>query len=451
MSLAGALLERVERRMDLGPFSTLAEPNRTILEAFGGGPVAAGVRVSELIAEGIPAVYGCVDILANTIAQLPLKLMENLQGGGRQDAVDHPLYSVLHSLANPEMTAFDFRTTMERWKLLWGNAYAEIQRDGQGRVRALWPLRSDRMQVTRDTANVITYTYRLADGSTKIWKFDSYRPPIFHLRINSLDGILGRSPIRVLRESIGWTLATQQFGQRFYNNNASPRGILSAPQFFTKEQRETLRRSWDTHHQGVENAHRIAVLEGGLDFKPIGMPLDDAQFIETVGFHYRTIAGDIYHVPPFLRGDTEKATSWGTGLEQQAIGLVTFTLMPHLVSWSQAIARDLLTFKSFETHTAVFVTKALVRGDFKSRMDGHAVQIQNGMESPDEARAEEDLPPRPDGLGGEYWRPANFTTDSADGPTEPEPTPTPDPVPEPALAGAGGEGSAEDGAEGVAA
>lgn len=425
MSLAGALLERVERRMEIGAPSTLAEPSRTLLEAFGATPVASGVRVSELIAEGIPAVYGCVDILGNTHAQIPLKLMRNLPDGGREDDLEHPLYSILHDLANPEMTAFDFRTTMMRWLLLWGNAYAEIVRDGQGRVRGLWPLRSDRMEVKRDNLSRLVYRYRLADGTIVNngagWVFDAQRPPVFHLRINSLDGVLGRSPIRVLREAMGWTLATAEFGQRFFSNNASPRGILSTPQHFTKEQRDVLRTSWNAVHQGVEKAHRIALLEGGLEFKPIGMPLDDAQFIETMKFQASQIAGDIYHVPPFLLSNMEKSTSWGTGLEQQMIGFVTISMMPHYVSWQQAIGRDLLTYKSFETHTAVFVTNALVRGDFKSRMDGHAVQIQNGILSPDEVRQLEDMTPRPDGKGGEYWKPTNFTvgTPLAGGPPPP--------------------------------
>lgn len=421
MSFAGALLDRLESRMDIGPFSTLAEPNRTILEAFGGGPVASGVRVSELIAEGIPAVYGCVDILANTNAQCPLRLMKDLDNGGREDDPQHPLYHLLHDLANPEMTAFDFRTTMERWKLLWGNAYAEIVRDSQGRVKALWPLRSDRMQVTRDNLNVLTYTYRLADGSPTVWKFDPQRPPILHLRINSLDGVLGRSPIRVLRESIGWTLATGQFGQRFYNNNASPRGILTTAQHFTKEQRDVLRNSWNVTHQGVDNAHKIAVLEGGLDFKPIGMPLNDAQFIESMKFQEGQIAGDIYHIPPFLLSNMEKSTSWGTGLEQQMIGFINITMKPHFVSWSQAIARDLLTFKTFETHTAVFDTFELSQGALKERIEGLALEIQNGISTPDQVRHLLGRAPRDDGKGGEYWHPMNYIVGDAPAPA-PKPT-----------------------------
>ncbi len=390
MSFASAMLERVERRMDVGPSSTLAEPNRTILEAFGGGPVAAGVRVSELIAEGIPCVYGCVDILANTNAQVPLRLMRLNDDGSRQDDLGHPLYPILKDLANPEMTAFDFRTTMERWKLLWGNAYAEIQRDARGNVKALWPLRSDKMQVTRDNLNRLTYTYRLADGSPQIWTFDPARPPILHLRINSLDGVLGRSPIRVLRESIGWTLATGQFGQRFFNNNASPRGVLSTVQHFTKEQRDVLRQSWNAVHQGVENAHKIAMLEGGLEFKPIGMPLNDAQFIESMKFQESQIAGDIYHIPPFLLSNMDKSTSWGTGLEQQMLGFVRITMKPHFVSWEQAIGRDLLTLKSFETHDPMFDTEELTSGDYKSRVETRFDELHasiNSIRPTDSARA----------------------------------------------------------------
>lgn len=410
MSLVGAILER---RYETGPNSTLQEPTRTILDALGGPAVAAGVRVSETIAEGIPAVYGCVDILANTVGQIPLKLKRRTAEGGSEDDETHSLYPVLHDLANPEMSDFDFRTTMMRWLLLWGNAYAEIVRDAQGRVRQLWPLRSDRMTITRDGLNRLTYTYTLADGTPKVWTFDPARPPIFHLRINSLDGVNGRSPIRVLRESIGFTLAASQYGSRFFANNAAPRGILSTVQNFSKEQREVLRDSWNRVHRGVENVGKIAILEGGLDFKPIGMPPEDAQFIETTKFQLEEIAGRIYHVPNFMVGHTSPSTSWGTGIEQIAIGFVKFTMMPHLTQWTKAIKRDLLSVKSFETHYAAFVTAALERGDFKSLTDALVAQVTNGLINPDEGRKYLDLNARADGKGKDYWRPSNMVAGDA--------------------------------------
>lgn len=420
----GFLADALERRMVSGPSSTLAEPDRTLLESLGIRPSSAGVPVTETIAEGLPAVYGCVDVRASIAAWLPLKLMRTLSEGGREPAIDHDLYTILHDLPNHLMTAFDFRAVMGRWLLLWGTAYAEIEYGPTGKVKALWPLRTDRMErVSTNGRGRLTWTYRLADGSTHEYVWDPSRPPLMRLMINSLDGITGRSPIRVLMDSMGSAIASRDFGAYLFKNRANPGGILNF-KVPTKDaaQRERNKANWDKAHAGVHNAGRTAVLEGEVDYKPIGIPPDQAQFIELMGFQRTDIRGYIYRVPGFLVGDTEKSTSWGTGIEQQMRGFLTVTMMPDLTAWTQAIGRDLLTNKSFVTHRAVFVTNALVQADLLQRMQAYGTQIDKGMISPNEARANEDLPPRKDAEGDAYLRPANMTSTAQPQPAAPDPT-----------------------------
>lgn len=426
----GFLAEVIEQRMTMGPSSTLAEPNRSLLDALGIRPSSSGVEVTEGIAEGLPAVYGCVDVRASIAAWLPLKLMRTLPEGGREPAVSHSLYTLLHDLPNHLMTAYDFRAVMGRWLLLWGTAYAEIERWPDGSVKALWPLRTDRMEsVKTDELNRLVWTYRLQDGSPKAYIWNPARPPLMRLMINSLDGISGRSPIRVLMDSMGSAVASRDFGAYLWKNRANPGGILNF-KVPAKDAtvRERNKENWNKAHAGVTNAGRTAMLEGEVDYKSIGIPPDQAQFIELMAFNRTDIRGYIYRVPGFLVGDTEKSTSWGTGIEQQMRGFLTVTMMPDLTAWTQAIGRDLLTNKSFETHRAVFVTNALVQADLLQRMQAYGTQIDKGILNPNEARANEDLPPRtlPTGArdpeGDAYLRPANMTSTA-----QPEPAPSPDP------------------------
>lgn len=417
----------LEQRYENSGTTNLVEPDRSLLQALGISPSSAGIHVTEAKAEGLPAVYGCVDVRASIAAWLPLKLMRTLGEGGREPAIDHDLYTILHDLPNHLMTAFDFRAVMGRWLLLWGTAYAEIQRDRQGRVIGLWPLRTDRMEAPQtDALNRLTWQYRLPDGSKKTYAWDPLRPPILRLMINSLDGITGRSPIRVLMDSMGSALAARDYGAYLWANKGIPSGILKFKTPLKKDQKEENRRNWNKVHGGVENAGRTAVLEGDVDYTPIGIPPNEAQFIELMGFNRADIRGYVYRVPGFLVGDTEKSTSWGTGIEQQMRGFLQVTMQPDLTAWRQAIKRDLLTAKSFITHEPVFVTSALVQADLLNQIQAEKLQIEDGTLTPNEARALRDLPPRklPDGSrdpeGDAYWKPANMTAT-----TDPEPEPTP--------------------------
>lgn len=420
------------RRAVDGPSSTLAEPNRTLLEALGIQPSIAGVNVTPARAEGLPAVYGCVDVRASIAAWLPLKLMRDAPGGGRQPITDDRLYYVLHDRPNPLMTAFDFRNVLGRWMLLWGTGYAEIEYDRRGGVRWLWPLRTDRMEAPRTTGTGrLVWTYTLEDGTKKEYVWDPERPPLMRVMINSLNGITGRSPIRVLMDSMGVSLATRDYAGYLFANRSNPGGILKFKTPLKPEDREANKAEWNKAHAGVHNAGKTAVLVGEVDYQTIGIPPREAQFLELMNFNRSDIRGYVYHVPGFLVGDTEKSTSWGTGLEQQLRGFLQVTMMPDLTGWSQAIGRDLLTGDRYKTDRAVFITDAMVQADLLQRVQAERIQIESGTLNPNEARALKDLGPRllPDGsvdpAGYEYWRPHNMAsnTESEPGTSPPE---TPD-------------------------
>lgn len=257
--------------------STLADPQPWLMEALGGGKVASGVVINEETAMQSTAVLACVRILAETIASLPLPVYRRLAGGGKERATDHYLYSILHDQPNPEMTSFEFREALMGHLALWGNAYAEVVRDEAGRVGALWPLRPDRMRVSRDDQG-LRYEYILPDGTIAIFRQQN----IMHIRGLSSDGIVGYSPIRLAREAIGLTLATEEFGARFFGQGSRPSGILEHPGRLSPEAKKNLRESWEEMHSGLTGAHRIAILEEGLTWRQIGIPPEDAQFLQCV-------------------------------------------------------------------------------------------------------------------------------------------------------------------------
>jgi len=344
----------------------------------------SGISVDELRAMQTTAVYACVKILAETVASLPLHLYRKGKDGKNEAADEHPLFSCLYESPNDEMTSFEFRETMMTSLLLYGNAYARIIRK-QGHVTELWYLKPQNMVVERDyQTGKIKYTY--SDDITN--KTYTYTPKqVFHLKGLTLDGIKGLSPIAQAREAIGLALATEEYGAKFFGNGARPGGVLEHPGILKDP--EKLRESWNQVYQGTRNSHRVAVLEEGLKYHTIGIAPEDAQFLETRKYQVTEICR-IFRVPPHLVADLEHATF--SNIEHQSIEFVQHTIRPHLVRWEQEISKSLLSDQERTIYFAKFNVDGLLRGDYKSRMDGYSVGRQNGWLTINDIRRLEDMP-----------------------------------------------------------
>lgn len=382
MSLWSAITHRETR-------ASLAQPTQWLLDIFGARATASGVSVTHEQALGVAAVYRAVALLSETIAQVPLKVFRQLPNGeGRVEDPEHRLYPVLHDQANAEMTAFEFREALQQDLCLRGNAFAEIQRDASGRVVALWPLRAQQMQLFRsDETRRIRYLYQVPNGTQIAWEHDPTRPPILHIRAFSRDGIVGRSVIEVAREALGLALATQEHGARLFSNGATPGGVIEGPHMMEPDQHKRLAQSWNAAHRGLAQAHKVAILEHGFAFKPVGMPNTDAQFIEQRRFQVAEVAR-LFGVPPHMLGDLERATF--SNIEHQSLEFVTHTMLPWARRWEQALRRDLLPRG---VHRARFSFTGLLRGDFKTRQDGYAIGRQWGWWSVNDILRMEDRNP----------------------------------------------------------
>ena len=342
--------------------------------------------MSEEGAMRLAAVYACVRVLAETVASLPLVVYERLDRG-KERAVEHPLYRLLHDAPNPLMTAFEWREALMGHLALWGNAYCEIEYDGGGRPLALWPLRPDGVEDIRRGSQGLTYVYRLPDGKQVVFPGER----IFHVRGLSPDGIRGYSPIAdFARRLVKMGLAVEAFGDNFFANGARPGGVLQHPGKLSDEAYENLRGSWAGRHEGLSNAHRVAILEEGMTFQAVGTPPEEAQFLESMKMNRAQIAS-IFRVPPHMIGDLERATF--SNIEQQSIEFKTYTMEPWLVRWQQAINTRLMVEGERETYFAEFVTDALLRGDTASRYAAHAIARQNGWMSANDIREIENMNP----------------------------------------------------------
>ncbi len=360
------------------------------VESIGGLRTAAGTTVSPNGSLEITAVYACVRILAETIASLPLPVYQRLANGGKGRVPDFYLYSLLHDAPNREMTSFELRETLQGHLATWGNAYAELEIDNAGRVRALWPLRPDRMKVTRENRQLI-YTYRLpkpdGQGRTKI-RLSAYQ--VLHLRGMGYDGVVGYSPISLARQALGLAQATEEYGAKFFANGARPGVVLEHPGKLSQDAHDRLKESWEERHQGLSNAHRVAVLEEGLSLKEVGLPPQDAQFLETRKFQRNEIAM-IYRVPPHMLADLERATF--SNIEHQSLEFVVHTIRPWLVRWEQALRRDVFLKSERGQYFAEFLVDGLLRGDIKSRYEAYATGRQNGWLSANDVREMENQNP----------------------------------------------------------
>ena len=365
------------------------------------GGTTSGKTVTERSAMQMTAVYSCVRILSEAVAGLPLHLYRYKEDGGKEKALDHPLYRLLHDEPNPEMSSFVFRETLMTHLLLWGNAYAQVIRNGKGEVIALYPLMPNKMSVDRDENGRLYYTYyRGSDEAMKSRDFAVILQPsdVLHIPGLGFDGLVGYSPIAMAKNAIGMAIACEEYGAKFFANGAAPGGVLEHPGTIKDPQR--VRESWQSTFGGSGNANKIAVLEEGMKYTPIGISPEQAQFLETRKFQINEIAR-IFRVPPHMVGDLEKSSF--SNIEQQSLEFVKYTLDPWVTRWEQSIQRALLSQGEKAVYFAKFNLEGLLRGDYQSRMNGYAIGRQNGWMSANDIRELENLDRIPAEEGGDLY------------------------------------------------
>lgn len=366
------------------------------------GRTTSGKPVNERTAMQTTAVYACVRILAEAIASLPLHVYEYQDDGGKKLVHDHPLYYLLHDEPNPEMTSFVFRETLMSHLLIWGNAYAQIIRDGAGRVLGLYPLLPDKMEVQRDDRGNIYYVYsRNSDENPMFKEYGNIKlkaEDVLHIPGLGFDGLIGYSPIAMAKNAVGMTLACEEYGANFFANGANPGGVLEHPGVLKDPSK--VRESWNSVYRGVNNAHKIAVLEEGMKYQQIGIPPEEAQFLETRKFQINEIAR-LYRIPPHMVGDLDKSSF--SNIEQQSLEFVKYTLDPWVIRWEQSLQRSLLLPGEKGKYFIKLNVDGLLRGDYQSRMNGYAVGRQNGWFSANDIREMENMNPIPDEEGGNLY------------------------------------------------
>lgn len=353
------------------------------------GGSSAGKNVNERSAMQMTAVYSCVRILAEAVAGLPLHLYRYKEDGGKERAIDNNLYHLLHDEPNKEMSSFIFRETLMTHLLLWGNAYAQIIRNGKGEVVALYPLMPNKMRVDRDENGELYYIYtRSTDEAKTMEGATVYLTPkdVLHIPGLGFDGLVGYSPIAMAKNAIGLAIATEEYGAKFFANGAAPSGVLEHPGTIKDPSR--LRENWNSTFGGSANSGKVAVLEEGMKYTPISISPEQAQFLETRKFQIDEIAR-IFRVPPHMVGDLEKSSF--SNIEQQSLEFVKYTLDPWVIRWEQSLSRSLLNEDEKRKYFFKFNLEGLLRGDYESRMSGYATARQNGWMSANDIRELENL------------------------------------------------------------
>jgi HK97 family phage portal protein len=369
-----------ERRSVENPAVPLTSASLTSL--LGGTSGEAGVPVTETSALHMPAVWRSVSLIANVSAALPL----HTYTVDTKDRVAVPLLRKPH----PELTRFELWRLVYVHRLLWGNAYVQKVRNGAGQVVQLWPIRPDRVKVDREPPtedNPGGKVFWIQDDNGVRQRRTSYE--IMHLPALGYDGVTGCSPIRAAAEGIGLGLAAEKAAAKLYGSGNMISGVLQTEQRLNREQAEQLKASWKAKLGGYESAHDIAVLDSGASFQPVTMPYKDSQFLESRQFQVVEIAR-MFGVPLFLLMETQKSTSWGTGLEQQAQGFVTWDLAPTwLTPTEQRVTKELLS----DDEEAKYQLGGLLRGDSSARATFYRAMRDTGVMSANDIRDLEDLPP----------------------------------------------------------
>ncbi len=401
MSLASALAHRVVR-MPLRTERREVTFDQALLDALrsGGSTLSAtGIPVTVEGSLRLAAVLGAVTLIADSLASVPLSLYEKLPNGGRRVREDHPLHRVLHDLANPLQTSFDVRAMMLAHRLLYGNAYAEIEWDTDGYPVALWPMDPQRVGIVMLEDRRIVYTYwseEYGGLALPAWR-------VHHQRWLSMRGFVGLSPIRTAMNAVGLGLAMEEFGAKYFVNGAAPSVVLSHPSKLSSDAVKNLRASFEMQWSGLSNAHRIAVVGEGVKPELLSVPIEESQFLQSRQFQVKEIAR-LFKLPPGLLGETETATY--ASAEQEVLRFRELTLGPWAERQEKEIFRDLLTEEEQRTLFAQHKLAKLQATDLKTLYETSQIAVLSGLQTPNERRLLEDLNPI-DG-GDALWMPMNM-------------------------------------------
>lgn len=365
---------------------SIAGAVRTLQPAPGGGYSHSGKNVNAQSALQLATVWACVRLISETISTLPVGVYERDASGRRKVARDHWLYTLVHDQPNANMTAVEFWEAVAAQLCLWGNAYCLKSFSGS-RLVSLDPLRPDLMTVKTNEFGDLVYHYTTQGGVKKYTEEE-----IFHLKGFGIDGLIGLSPISYARHTLGSAMSVDEASGKMFANGMRVGGALTMQQVLKKDQRDEIRESMAEQLAGTSNTGKLMVLEGGATYTPLSMNPVDAQMLETRAFSVEEVCR-WWRVPPFMIGHSEKSTSWGTGLEQQMIGFLTFSLRPYLTRIEQGIRKSLLPPAERGKYTIEFNLEGLMRADSAGRAALYASAAQNGWMTRNEIRELENRPP----------------------------------------------------------
>lgn len=400
MGALARISDRVLRRaaaatLDQTPAQRVGEPvdARFPLDAFLGAATSASITVTVPKSLGHTAVFACVRLLSDGVGQLPLKVFQRLTGGGRVEAWSTPAYRLLHDEPNPEMAPVDLWSMVTAHMTTYGNAYVAKQRGTFG-VSALWPIHPELVRVKRDRGRKLFDVRPSPAMPERTYSTDD----VLHFRGLSLDGLRGVSVVEAAKEAIAAGLALDAYTHRFFANDATPGGILSVQGTLDEAAQTRIRRAWEAMHRGVRNVRRVAVLEGGAEFKSISSPLRDAQFVEQAELNVQEIAR-AFNVPvSMIQGTKGDSLTYST-VEKDSIHFVRYSLTPWLRRIEQTLGRDRELFPLSPNGGVPwypqFLVDALLRADAKTRAEVYtkALDPDHGWMRRDEVRTLEDLGP----------------------------------------------------------
>jgi HK97 family phage portal protein len=364
-------------------------------------PAISGVEVNESTSLNYSVVWACRRVISETIASLPLFVYRRLPDSGKEKAPDHRLYDILHIQPNPEMTSMQYREVAVDHVLSWGNHYGQIIMSGGGWPQSIWPLDPSRMTVKRGYSGDLEYHYRQLEGGTKVFRADE----ILHVPGLGFNGIIGYSVIERAKNSIGLGMGLEEFQNRFLVNDGSPGGVLEHPNKLSTQAQDNLKKSWAEAHSGLPNKWKPAILEEGMKWHEVGIPLKDAQFLESRKFQVVEICR-WFNIAPYKVQDFDRSTF--SNVEQASIDFVVHTIRPWLVRFEQAYQVKLFSSREKNKYFAEHLVDGLLRGDIQSRYAAYAIGRNWGWLNADQICERENMNPLPDGKGKIYLQPLNM-------------------------------------------